>query len=491
MIEFPPIMVGRALHAMPPECTETINFTGPLGSCSGIYYGLCFILGKWGFKTKKVEEYVEVPPGSVFYERTMAEKARLGATINKSLGDIAKVVADYELVRHDLRKYKELMDYFEEEDEHSLKSMFIDRVDAVTKPSLVELARLRWPTIIDDFIKLTDEDVDVGKVAKKLEISRAEAVVLVTKNKLYIEWKEIFKEAIKYRYKRLSELLAAKQKEIEYYRDWLKPYIARYKLIREMYEVPSKIKEAFESFISAAEVAAANKILLWTWTEIVIPEIHRLAIERKAKEFIVEPYDDYIKREFIFNPEGNNGDNLISEFPWITREWVEEKVKEIKGMLDKDTLYYTFIEMEIDRMTLAMPGGKEIEDITFVIKTHAMSQNLLLVKLLELKAKEEEFERYIDQLLGVKKGVEKVEEIVEREYPKVYEVEPKPTPKPYIYKPSVLRRAADQAEKILMFIKKGPYETSFADRVTKMIISQAAGDFGDIRSYLKATAGVP
>ena len=62
------------------------------------------------------------------------------------------------------------------------------------------------------------------------------------------------------------------------------------------------------------------------------------------------------------------------------------------------------------RYTIALPGGKELEDLTMDIRAFLMSQNILLVKLLEKKAMEEEFEWRIDEMVGTEhkiKGLEK------------------------------------------------------------------------------------
>jgi len=89
-----------------------INFTGSPGTASGLYYSLVFQLLNWQFNVVKVDEWIEVSPTHrEYYERTIASKGALEGAIKEGLRSAAQAVADYELVKHDLRKYREMMDY--------------------------------------------------------------------------------------------------------------------------------------------------------------------------------------------------------------------------------------------------------------------------------------------------------------------------------------------------------------------------------------------
>lgn len=65
--------------------------------------------------------------------------------------------------------------------------------------------------------------------------------------------------------------------------------------------------------------------------------------------------------------------------------------------------YYTVFPITYDRIVFRTPDGREMEDITFDIRGQVWSKNLVLVKLLEIKAKQEEFERYVNKLIGLEK----------------------------------------------------------------------------------------
>ena len=105
---------GEGVNAKPFDAEEYLDFTTPLGKATGVYYGLMFQLGKWGFQTFKIKESIFVSPSfKPYYEITIGEKTKLENQIKSSLASIAQSVADLELLLHDLRKYRQYMEYFE------------------------------------------------------------------------------------------------------------------------------------------------------------------------------------------------------------------------------------------------------------------------------------------------------------------------------------------------------------------------------------------
>jgi hypothetical protein len=179
-----------------------LNFTGQPGTASEIYFSLLFHLPKIEWSIAKIDEWIEVSPSHrEYYERTTSTKQALESTIKTGLASAAQSVADFELMSHDVRKYKEILEYFQSKDENVLKSMFIDQVDIHTdlsnQPIALRTIVSRWPTIIADFMRINDNDTEPDKIAKDYDISKAEAVVLATKNKLYQKWKKLFGDAAK------------------------------------------------------------------------------------------------------------------------------------------------------------------------------------------------------------------------------------------------------------------------------------------------------
>ncbi len=479
--------LGHAIFSAPREGQTVINPTGPPGSMSGLYYSLMFQLGKWEFKREKSEEWIEVSPvHGAYYQLTMKQKEELEGRIKAGLASASQSVADMELLKHDQRKYKEFLHYFgydtddttgevkkdeKKRDEHSLKAMFIDLVDAHTGEQIAMKSIVsRWPTLIVDFQKLEDSDLDADKIKTKLNISKAEAVVLSTKNRLYQEWKRMFEPQLKERYKRITELVKSRQKSVEQYREWLKPVIARHKMIEEGLGSSGGRKALRTLFIPAgAQATSVSEVTMWAWRDTSPIEMQKGGTERLALENTRDQLPlhwEWTKKNLVFHPKHG----LVVKYPWITEEWVKQKREEILNKKPTPTtawilphkLYYAFIIIKVTRVNIRLASGAEVEDTLFDVNAILMSQNALFVKQLELIAKQEEFDRYVDELLGVEKPI--------------------PGSKPEYTTP----RKEDVKQRIygfleyfsipFQFIKGGPYERDFEERITKVMIASMAGN---------------
>jgi hypothetical protein len=333
----------------------------------------------------------------------------------------------------------------------------------------------RWPTLIVDFQKLNDTDIDVGKVATKLDISKAESTVLVTKNKLFIEWKKLFEPQLKQRYMRIRQLVRSREKLVDEYREWLKPVIARHKLINEGLSGESGRKTMKTLFVATAGHATSfANIELWTWRDLVMPEFFKVPGEAIAKKEI-NVDDKWTLKNFIFHKKHG----LVTEYPWITTEWVKKMKEELynDGWLKSNMMYYTFFIITLARSNIRMPTGAELEDGIFDVNAVLMSQNALFAKLLELKAKQEEFNNYVDSLLGVSRDLRGAFHVGEKE---------KKSPL------SSVRNFFGRVGFDFDFRKpNGPYERDFEDRITKYYAATMAGQrYSPIVDFIKKKAGL-
>ncbi len=527
----------------PPGIEETqnrysnLNFTGPPGTASSLYFSLVYQLPKWGWHVEKADEWIEVSPThKEYWDRTVSTKQMLESTIKTGLTSAAQAVADFELMSHDIRKYKEILSYFQEKDEHVLKSMFIDQVDVHTdlpgQPIALRSVVSRWPTIIADFMRLEDEDIDPDKIAKKLDISKAEAVILATKNRLYKKWKDLFRKAAKERYELLRGLVEARRKSIKEYKEWLKPYIARFKMTRLGGERSHVRRETLRTFADiTGQSTFANKIRIFAWKPMKFAEFRKPAAEIKG-DFIINPYDDYIREKLILDPV--NG--LASIYPWLRNnrkycpkckeyysfdtlkckkcgsirlenkkyadEIVEKEIipawKRRELGLDPRELYYMFLDIDVFRTGTRIQIG-ELEDITFYNRIFVLSQNALLVKILELKCKDLELERYIDEMLGIKFEDKDISELVREEFPELFGEKEKltglqnyvkglrETIESYV---SFFKKIKLPKTRSLIFVKPGPYERDFKERITKHFLKYAATHLSAVTNFLLEKMGV-
>jgi len=394
---------------------ETFNFTFPKGAGSGIWMGFLTRLTNKGYKIQKFDESLEVSPVDAgYYSLTQKQKEEMEVKIKQGLASVANAVSEYELLEHDLRKYKEFLKLIETNDEHALRTIFIDEVDINTGANSIKQMVARWPTIIVDFLtlgeKMPDEE-NPNKIKDMLKISKAEAVILSTKQKLYKNWKKIFGSEVKGRTERLLSLLNSKKKSIEEYKNFLRPLIARHKLYREGLSEGAKEKLT-DIWYSPGQAISSNIIEIWAWKPFtaVEPRIGTLEIRKTA----IEPYDEWTQKKIIFNEE--EGLKKQYNFDWLDKEWIDKEVENIKKeWLAPDKIYYVFFQIKNYRYIIRTPTGDEIEDLTIETKSWFLSQNALLVLLLELKIKQEIFEKEIDTLLGIKstKGL-KINEELER-----------------------------------------------------------------------------
>ena len=290
---------GEIYHTSPLSVsTNSIDFTSFPGKCSGVLFSLMFWLSKAGHKVLKVEDKMEISPiHQQFYQITIQQKQTLERQIKEGLAGVSTSITDFELLFHDLRKYKDFIDYFmarehalETKDnkmlikaEQSLKAVFIDQVDVHTGEgiSLKHIAP-RWPTIIADFMQMEDEDTDPKKIAKDYRVSEAEGVVLSTKNKLYIEWRGTFEKTVKERYQRLLGMVQSRKFSIDEYKSMLKPYIERYRSIREMGGEKSgrEYLRAISWFRPGAQAVSYDWTTLWAFKPMSRPELSRISYER-------------------------------------------------------------------------------------------------------------------------------------------------------------------------------------------------------------------
>ncbi len=543
--------LGKALCSGPVELgtvepgsnqTIKLNYTGPPGSATGIYFALVSFLGNNGFTVRKVDEWISVTPEhQQYYNMVVEQKRQLEGVIKSGLMSASQAVADASLVEHDLRKYKEILNYFKEGvskdskkgNEHSLRAMFIDQVDVHTGDgvSLRSIVQ-RWPTIIADFMKLTSEDDTIEKVEDKLKgISKAEAVILTTKNKLFIEWESMFKGAAMDRYNQLKSLAESRKKTVEEYKNWILPYLGRFKSMKLGHESTDSILESTKTaYELAGQASFMNGITLWVWKAYMPAEFRKLSTESTYNVPIDDKFvvDNFIKNDNIglanksFYPElkdiqkdPKTGENLIDAKTGKEMTLADVMIKEVKdgwkgNGLDPSSLYYVFFEINIERTGGKMPGY-EFEDITFNIKTYMLSQNIMLVKQLELKLREKEIEKYFNQILGL--GHEKA---VETDYPDLAGNEEKKKEEPAFKLDLGFKKYAESMGKSfkqmnaffsgiwkgvgklfvglklpLMFSKKGDYVRDFNDTVVQLFMIPMGGDyFGPVKGFIMDQMGV-
>jgi hypothetical protein len=502
--------IGEVMFGAPGEMQTILDFTGLRGSGSNIYHKFIYLAPKWRCTVKKVGESLFVSPvWAEYYNLTIAQKQKIESAIKTGLASATQAVADFELLKHDSRRYREIIDYFVKADktgdEHVLRSLFVDRVDAYTGEgfSMVTMAR-RWPTIITDFIrmksewtdpKIIKEDKQVEHVRKELDVSAAEATVLKTKNRLYREWVELFLPQVKERYARIENLVKAREKSVDEYRQWLKPYIAKFKTMKETEETrPGAWMSNAYVTPGFGQTEALVGTRLWVWKSFPIVEMGKpaakLEVSRGGVRWEFDPYDDWVKRwqkrlEYKYNLKFEEKD--VNDILTAATSKTELQM-EVQPMYPED-LYYILFDMHwiLSLLKTPPPEGIETDNLMiFPLKTWVMSQNALLLHLMEIRAREDSISHYINEIIGAKEIEQEILERVEEEF------RPK---KPDRFKSwrNLKKRAGSfraWAKPGLLkfyhiFFRPGPYEPVFFERVSKMYFRASGQYYGQVVDYLK------
>ena len=129
------------------------------------------------------------------------------------------------------------------------------------------------------------------------------------------------------------------------------------------------------------------------------------------------------------------------------------------------------IEIGVLRSIFRSPDGAEFEDLWIEpFYMYLDTQNVILLRRLEIAAKRKQEENYIKSMLGEvdEKGRELLE-ILEEEYPHLFPQKKKKAREKWSEKkasPSGLKKILSSIGLDMAFVKRGPYETHFEDRIT-------------------------
>ncbi len=543
------IIPGIAYHVTPLNLRTMLDFTTPVGKASGVLTGYFFYLGKRGFKEiHKIEDWMEISPvHAQYYQLTIQQKQQLERQIKEGLASITQAVADLELLMHDLRKYKEYMDYYHDiekakalikagkkeegekllaKTEQTLKAIFIDQVDVHTGEGIaLKLIAPRWPTIIADFMRLKDEDTEPKAIAKKYKVSEAEGVVLATKNKLYQKWKEMFKETVTGRYERIKGLVEARKKSVDEYRNMLRPYVTRYRSIREFGETSEgrKLLEKTAFYRRGAQAVSIDYTMTWAWRSFTPPDFFKAPMEARAgesvnplrlpiasgfKRMIKKNWEDVKNAGLHESPTSPTGIEPLDDFVFQHYKKIEDQYKikfsivdileERKAFCERGwhSPYFEAIEVGALRSVFRMPDGSQFEDLVLnPFCCYFDTQNVIILRRLEVRAKQIELENYITTMLGESSPEgKKIKDLLKEEYPKLFGgEEKKPTEEKEEKKAfAELSKALKKIGLDIAFFKPGPYETHFEDRITGIWFPEIASSiYGPSVTLLKAALGVP
>ncbi|MCX6817922.1 MAG: hypothetical protein NTU57_03615 [Candidatus Aenigmarchaeota archaeon] len=493
----------------------TLNPVALEGQAEIIFNVFMYRLAKWHYLFEKADELIRVTPvAPPAFAPMLAQKEKLEGHIKAGLASAAQAVADYELLKHDERKYREILDYFKmgEKDQHVLRALYIDRVDAYMGEgySMVTMTK-RWPTIIGDFLKMQDEWTDTKLIREKLRVTNVEANVLKTKNELFKEWKKLFFPDVRERYGRIKNLLDSRKRSVDEYREWLKPYFNKLKLIRE----ESELKDAATDFTDPLKFGFTPNgevnAKLWFWKPIRPEETGKPLIIQGWGEIPI--FDDWVKdmlpaleAKYEVKWTEKEVKKFVAEKQRGTPSSRTSKRKELLTIypaqdIDERFLYYFFVDLDYQcQYKKGSTGPMVIEDQYWHFHPFLLSKNVILFMLLELASKNKKLKLEIEKIIGVKSIEDEYIKKAEEDYRLKSEHVEKDEKKTLanwkdnwegskISWKARRRKLKKTLQPLLkFFFKPGPYEINVAERVSKTYGLYFGAQVEEMRELIKETA---
>jgi len=352
----------------------------------------------------------------------------------------------------------------------------------------------RWPTIITDFIRMRTELDDINKIRKELDVSQAEATVLKTKNELYVEWRDLFRPVVMERYARIKTMVDARKKSIDEYKKWLKPYITKHKMMQEAPEAKPSVFVTNALMVPGfGQAVMFSGVRIWVWRPFNPEEPGKLESVAEAKPYgawEIDPYDDFVKK-WIPHLEHKYGVKITEKIVRERmKEWSSSKTEKPMPEIDPSRPYYILFDIVFNRSVTKTPppAGGETENLMLnPLKTFLISQNILLLHLLELWAIEQKFDREVNELIGAPELEEKLRKEVEKEFEEPEKEKRFESLRLFFKKIGSAGSSVKKKIKPLSryFIKPGPYENNFKERVTKVYMVGSGNIYSQMVAFWK------
>ncbi len=397
------------------------------------------------------------------------------------------------------------------------------------------------PTIVDDFFRMTRKE-DLKKDTMLKDLPTVEQRMLEVKWDAYQDWLAFFENNVKRRMDALKTLERSREKSLDEYRDWLKPTIARYKMIVDSLEHAASRTGALTHPIKLNAMAISlHEVKIWFWKNFVPPDPHRPPQEMfEIEKSGVAAFGKWEKDNIYLHP----GHGLVTSYPWVTEKWIfghaningwGEKCSGIPNLSESDW-YYSFQEFVMSRTNFKTSAtGAEGEDADFKFANYMMSKNVIAAKYIELKAMHEDLEIYINDLLGLPHEIEgkpviifekkeKAFEIDRGHYEKIkrfkFRVSDKKTVEGKDFPPETSFTSKDALKKaypedtfhlielkkknestetlkqilglnnVRFFLPGGPYEQNWCERIKKYYLKPNSVRFEYVRNFILSRMGI-
>jgi hypothetical protein len=206
----------------------------------------------------------------------------------------------------------------------------------------------------------------------------------------------------------------------------------------------------------------------------------------------IDPYDDFVKRWIAFIEYKYDVRIDSKTVRSLLREWTSSSTAEPRPLIDTTRPYYIFFDITVNRSVIKTPppAGGELENIMLQpLRTMIISQNVLMLHLLELWAIEQRFDREIDEMIGAPELEEGLRAEIEEEFsPKKKKQKEPGSVSRFFRRLGSARRKAKPLSRY--FIRPGPYESNFKERVTKVYMVGSGRIYQQMVDFWKDNIGV-
>jgi len=355
---------------------------------------------------------------------------------------------------------------------------------------------------------------------------------------LFVQWKDMFKDTVLSRFTSLKSLESSRKFSIQEYKNMAKPYINRYRHIREWGETDEgrAILRKFSWARSSTIAVSVDFAEYWLWKSFFVPELHKSTAELSTTKVNIkkigfpEEFRQMIKNEW--DDLKDDGYKEISTFPtkiepidkWVmllkkkledhyqktNRFKITLTAKDVldarKSMIDMyddkgwpQSPNFVTIQIPVLRIVIRLSDGSE-QEVVYLgtsndspFKVIFETQNVILLRLLELKLLDKEFEYYISDILGETIEGQKIDKFLKEQYSIFQEDSEKKSEKPKIKKSAEKSKTfMTNVGKKFSLVKPGPYERVFIDRISSTYFKELASSyFVPAMKFLRNASGFP
>ncbi|MCK4497383.1 MAG: hypothetical protein KAU24_04250, partial [Candidatus Aenigmarchaeota archaeon] len=177
----------------------------------------------------------------------------------------------------------------------------------------------------------------------------------------------------------------------------------------------------------------------------------------------------------------------------LLKEWTTSKTEKPRPEIDPERPYYILFDLVVNRSVIKTPppAGGELENMMLTpLRTTLISLNILLLHMLEVWAIEKKFDREVNELIGAPELEEELRKEVEEEFE--LKKKKKKKEETFFYR---LREKGSRTKRIFKslsryFIRPGPYESNFKERVTKIYMVGSGKIYQQMVDFWKEKIGV-